>query len=265
MAQPSPFQFKKTVLEYYKKYGRGTLPWRQTRNPYHILVSEIMLQQTQVSRVLTMYPTFIKQFPTVETLAQAPVKDVLIAWQGLGYNRRALNLKRTAEIITRDYKGVFPKTQQELESLPGIGQSTRGAILAFAYGVATPFIETNIRAVYIHHFFPKTQHVTDKQLFPLILQTLDTDNPRDWYYALMDYGVHLKRTLPNPSRKSTQHKKQSPFKGSKREIRSRIVKFILTKKATRKEIIDHVGKTPYNVTEIIKELVSEGLIEKPLS
>ncbi len=255
-------RFKKTILNHHKKHGRHTLPWRQTCNPYHILVSEIMLQQTQVSRVLTIYPSFIKQFPTVETLAQAPVKDVLIAWQGLGYNRRALNLKRTAEIITREYDGVFPKTQQELESLPGIGQSTRGAILAFAYGIATPFIETNIRAVYIHHFFLKKIQVTDSEILPLIIETLDIKDPRRWYYALMDYGVYLKKNLPNPSRKSAHHIKQKPFKGSKREIRSRIVKLYLTGQYTKTEIINHIGQTPYNIESIIQELIKEGLIHE---
>ncbi len=268
-------EFRRTVWDYYKKQGRHTLPWRKTRDPYKILVSEIMLQQTQVSRVMTKWSEFLVKFPTVEALAEAPVADVLKAWQGLGYNRRALNLRRAAEVVVRDHHGQFPRAATDLESLPGIGQSTRGAIMAFAFGLPTTFIETNIRAIYIHHFFPQARVgakngsptlVHDRDLLPLIEKTLDRENPRDWYYALMDYGVHLKQTLPNPSRKSLHHTKQSSFKGSNREIRSRILKFVLDhpKHVTRTEIIKHIGYTKHDVGKNIDALVAEGFIQKPL-
>ncbi len=260
--------FRVAIWDYYKKQGRHDLPWRKTRDPYEILVSEIMLQQTQIARVMTKWAEFLKKFPTAQALADAPVTDVLKAWQGLGYNRRALNLKRAAETVMRDFGGKFPKAAADLESLPGIGQSTRGAIMAFAFGLPTAFIETNIRAIYIHHFFPNkkstskdaakhaTQLVHDRDLMPLIEKTLDRENPRDWYYALMDYGVHLKQTLPNPSRKSAHHAKQSAFKGSNREVRSRILKFVLARSqvkpgsggaVTRAEIVAHVGKTTHDI------------------
>lgn len=255
-------RFKTCIYDYYHKSGRHTLPWRQTHDPYKILVSEIMLQQTQVSRVLTKYAEFLNAFPTVEALAKAPVAHVLKLWQGLGYNRRALNLKRAAEIVVKEFGGKFPKTSEELESLPGIGQSTRGAIMAFAFGIPTVFIETNIRSIYIHHFFDDVKEVHDKDLLPLIEKTLDTDNPRDWYYALMDYGVHLKQTLPNPSRRSLHHTKQSTFKGSNREARSKILTFVLNKSRTEKEIIEHLGKTNHDVKKNIEALVSEGFITR---
>lgn len=255
--------FQKTIKDYYKKSGRDTLPWRKTRDPYEILVSEIMLQQTQVSRVIKKYTEFLKKFPTVDALAKASVTEVLKTWQGLGYNRRALNLKRTAEKIVTDFGGTFPRTAEELESLPGIGQSTRGAIMAFAFGIPTVFIETNIRTIYIHHFFKNQTGIHDRDILPLIEKTLDYKNPRDWYYALMDYGVHLKQTLPNPSRKSAHHTKQSSFKGSNREIRSRILKFVLIKKRTHQEILAHIGKTAHDVEKNIDDLVKEGLIQKP--
>ena len=276
-------RFKATILDFFKKNGRHNLPWRNTRDPYKILVSEVMLQQTQVSRVLTKYPEFLKRFPDTKTLARAKTADVLHVWLGLGYNRRALALKRAAEEIEGRFGGTFPKTGAELESLPGIGQSTRGAILAFAFGIPTVFIETNIRSVFIHAFFEskngnrnkksKTDEkiipiIHDKDILPLIEETLDTKNSREWYYALMDYGVHLKQTLPNPSRKSIHHVKQSPFKGSRREVRAKILSYVLasTSPLTKSEIKKHikkiVGKTPYDVDEILLKLVKEGLIRK---
>jgi A/G-specific adenine glycosylase len=253
-------RFKSAVLDHYRKSGRHDLPWRTTYNPYEILVSEIMLQQTQVSRVLFKYKEFLEAFPNVSALAKAPVSKVLKLWQGLGYNRRALNLKKAAEIIMKEYGGVFPKAADEIESLPGIGQSTRGAIMAFSYGIATPFIETNIRSVFIHHFFRDKKDIRDKDILKLVEKTLDTENPRDWYYALMDYGVHLKQIRVNPSQKSAHHVKQSPFKGSNREIRSRILRFVLEKNRTESEIITHIGKTPHDIQKNISNLIKEGFI-----
>jgi A/G-specific adenine glycosylase len=261
-------KFKHTILDYYAKSGRHSLPWRQTRDPYRIMVSEIMLQQTQVPRVITKYQEFLKLFPTAATLAKAKTLDVLKAWQGLGYNRRALALKRAAEAVVREHGGKFPRTLGELIELPGVGPATAGGILAYAFGIPTAFIETNIRAVFIHHFFPgksgskKTAKIHDRDIMPLIEETLDRKNPRDWYYALMDYGVHLKQTLPNPSRRSRHHAKQSRFEGSNREVRSKILKFVLTRPATDAEIVAHIGKTAHDVSKNIAALVAEGFLER---
>ncbi len=268
MSRTSHEKFRATIMDYFAKSGRHDLPWRLTDDPYKILVSEVMLQQTQVSRVLIKYKEFLKAFPTVQALAKAPTADVLRIWQGLGYNRRALLLKRTAETVVRDFGGKFPRTADELESLPGIGQSTRGALMAFAFGIPTTFIETNVRAVYIHFFFASTRAkklIHDRDILSLIAETVDRKNPRTWYYALMDYGVHLKQTLPNPSRKSAHHAKQSAFKGSNREVRARILKFILAadaKGVTEKEIVAHIGKTRHNVSKNIAALTREGFIHK---
>lgn len=263
--------FRKTVLDHHATHGRHTLPWRKTRDPYRIMVSEIMLQQTQVARVLHKYEEFLAAFPTLESLATSPTAPLLSVWKGLGYNRRALNLKRAAEAIVRDYAGAFPRTARELENLPGIGQSTRGAIMAFAFGIPTAFIETNIRAVYIHHFF-KTKAskkdvpapaVHDKNLLPLIEETLLAEDPRTWYYALMDYGVHLKATLPNPSRRSAHHVRQSPFKGSNRELRSQMLQFIMEAPRKRDAIIARfaaAGKDPAQIERNLRELEKEGFV-----
>ncbi|HEU0080697.1 MAG TPA: A/G-specific adenine glycosylase [Candidatus Paceibacterota bacterium] len=277
-------RFIGTVKDYHRKSGRHDLPWRLTRDPYEILVSEVMLQQTQVSRVLRKWPEFLRRFPTVQALARASVADVLAAWQGLGYNRRALALKRAAEAVVRDFGGEFPRDAAALESLPGVGPSTRGAVMAFAWDMPTVFIETNIRAVYLHHFFrdPKgTQKsgIHDRDILPLVEQTLDRHDPRSWYYALMDYGVHLKQTLPNPSRASRHHVRQSAFKGSNREMRSRIVKAALEAKEkgiTVEEATKITGSTEEtkrtkntksarkkkSVKENLQELTLEGFLVK---
>jgi len=260
-------KFKKTIWSYYRAHGRK-LPWRHISDPYKILVSETMLQQTQVARVLKKYAEFITKFPTVTSLAKSPLKEVLIAWQGLGYNRRAVNLKKTAEEITNNFKGKFPQERDVLLRLPGIGQSTAGALLSFTWNIPTTFIETNIRSAFIHFFFPRSHKVDDKKLLPLIEQTvpkiftLPEKGPRDWYYALMDYGVMLKQS-ENPSRKSTHHLKQSSFKGSHREKRSFILKHLLrTGPQTYEEIVKALSLKKQDVKLVLNTYVVEGVLTK---
>lgn len=254
------------------------MPWRTDTRPYYVVVSEIMLQQTQAHRVLGKFQSFVKRFPDWKTLAKASTREVLQEWSGLGYNRRALYLKRIAETITTQGKtsGTLPKTFEELRTLPGIGPNTAGSILAFAYNIPYPFIETNIRSVFIHFFFPEIEKregkkackkISDDQLIPFIKKAL-TDpkikkNPREWYYALMDYGSMLKKTLPNPSRRSAHHVRQKPFKGSNRELRSRILKLVMEKKRTEKEIVDYFKKENISIKKIVEninDLKREGFI-----
>lgn len=228
-----------------------------------------MLQQTQVSRVLIKFPSFIKKFPDWKSLARASTKEILQEWSGLGYNRRALYLRRIAEEVMK-MNGRFPKTFEELRKLPGIGPNTAGSILAFAYNIPSPFIETNIRSVYIHFFFPEIEKsegkkackkISDDQLFPLIEKTLDTENPREWYYALMDYGADLKKRLPNPSRHSAHHIKQKPFKGSNRELRSKILKEIMKKSRTRSSLMAILkAYEPAAIEKNIDDLCKEGFL-----
>lgn len=218
--------FVDTVRDFYTKNGRHDLPWRKTTDPYLILVSEIMLQQTQVDRVIPKYLAFIAAYPSLEKLAQASLRDVLILWQGLGYNRRAKALHEASRLIVEHFAGVFPTTRDDILRLPGVGPYTTGAILAFAFNQAEPIIETNVRTVYLHHFFPQTLKVPDLKLMPLIAATLDRQKPREWYYALMDYGSYLKKTFPNPSKRSRHHTSQTKFNGSNRQIRGAIVKVL---------------------------------------
>jgi A/G-specific adenine glycosylase len=230
------------------------------------MVSEIMLQQTQTDRVAKKYDEWLAHFPTTAALASAPLQKVLTHWQGLGYNRRALALKRAAEKIEAEYKGKFPKTYEEILELPGIGPYTAGAIMAFAYNKPVPIIETNIRTVYIHFFFKDHGGIHDKELLPLIEKTLDRENPRDWYYALMDYGVFLKKTIGNLGRKSLHYTRQSPFKGSNREIRSTILK-IITQQSVKQDRLKELLKkssikaTDSQVSKNIDAMVAEGFIE----
>jgi A/G-specific adenine glycosylase len=219
-------QFQSLIYAFYHANPRP-MPWRETGDPYQVLVSEIMLQQTQVERVKLKYAEFLNAFPTVHELAAAPLSSVLHVWQGLGYNRRAIFLKRCSEEIVSFYSGQFPHSIEELQSLPGIGPYTARAVAAFAFGIAEPFIETNIRTVFIHFFFHGREKICDSDIMPLVAATLDQDNPRHWYYALMDYGVMLKQTQPNPGRRSRHHVQQSRFEGSNRQLRSRILREIL--------------------------------------
>jgi A/G-specific adenine glycosylase len=186
-----------------------------------------MLQQTQVDRVIPFYTAFLKKFPTIKKLAYAPRKDVLRMWQGLGYNRRAKMLHDTAHIVCTHHNGRLPKSYEQLIALPGVGDYTAKAIRTFAYNEPEVMIETNIRAVFLHHFFPDEERVPDTQLLPYIADALKTEDPRVWYAALMDYGTHLKKHYVNPSRKSKHHTRQKPFKGSDREIRGAILRAVL--------------------------------------
>jgi A/G-specific adenine glycosylase len=220
--------FRSTIYAHHRANPRP-MPWRETCDAYHILVSEIMLQQTQVERVRVKYAEFLTAFPTVHELAAAPLSDVLRVWQGLGYNRRALFLKRCSEEVVEHHDGKFPCTSGELQSLPGIGPYTARAVAAFAHGVAEPLIETNIRTLFIYCFFHGRGKVCDSEIMPLVAVTLDRDNPREWYYALMDYGAMLKQAHPNPGRRSMHHARQSRFEGSNRQLRSRLLREILTR------------------------------------
>jgi A/G-specific adenine glycosylase len=229
-------QFRSFIWDFYSTNKRS-FAWRNCQDPYKILVSEIMLQQTQTHRVQEKYEQFISAFPSFDMLAQHSLHDALSVWQGLGYNRRGKYLHETAQQVMREHAGVLPNCPVALEALPGIGANTAGSICAFAFNNPTVFIETNIRAVFINSFFKERVGVSDAEILPLVAATVDQDNPREWYYALMDYGVYLKKMLPNPSRKSKHHTKQSKFEGSDRQIRGAIIRALTKKKSERLDIL----------------------------
>jgi A/G-specific adenine glycosylase len=252
-------RFKKIIWDYYRKNHRD-LPWRMTRDPYAIMVSELMLQQTQVDRVIPKYLSFLRRFPTPKKLARAPLSHVLSEWQGLGYNRRALYLKKTFETVEKDFAGDIATALRSDIKLPGIGPYTRGAIRTFAWNEPHAFIETNIRSVYIHHFFPNKKKVHDKDILSYIEKTIDAKNPREWYWALMDYGAHLKRTVKNPSRKSKHHTKQSRFAGSNRELRSYILKALLERPETIESLHKKLDRHILDIDRNLRAMTREGLI-----
>jgi A/G-specific adenine glycosylase len=259
---PSLKKFQKIIYDHFKKNGRS-FPWRETRDPYKILVSEIMLQQTQAPRVVEKYNSFLKRFPAAEKLAHASDKAVLKEWQGLGYNRRSLNLKKAAEIVVTDYRGNFPKDYETLLTLPGVGPATAGDLLAFVWNKPMIVIETNIRSVFIHFFFSDQKKISDNELLPLIKKTLDKKNPRNWYYALMDYGAYLKKTLPNPNRQSRHYTKQTAFRGSNRELRSKILKYILAYPKQPQTIIAASLDLPEeHIQNNLITMTKEGLIKE---
>jgi A/G-specific adenine glycosylase len=246
-------KFIDIVLAFYETNGRRQLPWRHTTNPYLILVSELMLQQTQVERVIPKFNSFTRRWPTVHDLARAPLAAVLKEWQGLGYNRRAKFLWD---------KGIFPTVYTELTALPGIGPYTAGAIMAFAYDEPIPVIETNLRTVFIHHFFTERASVSDTELMKYIARTLPRENVRTWYAALMDYGSHLKKVAGNKNTQSQHYKKQPSFKGSNREIRGALLRVLATFSNQSRSEVAYALKNfpPERVTRQIDALIADGLI-----
>lgn len=252
--------FRNIIYRHYHENPRK-LKWRMTSNPYRILVSEIMLQQTQVERVSAKYKEFIRRFPSFKSLKRSSLRDILEVWQGMGYNRRAVALKRIAETVISDFRGRLPSAEDELIKLPGIGKYTASAILAFAFNKPTAFIETNIRRVFIHFFFQRRALVRDSEILPLIEKTLDRSNPREWYYALMDFGVMLKRKTENPNKRSAHYRKQSPFQGSNRQVRGMILRLLLRKPdITESEIICELKSDPEKIKENLSVLQHEGFV-----
>lgn len=256
--------FQNKVLDHYDQHGRHELPWRQpeqdgTFSAYKIVVSEFMLQQTQVTRVIPKYQAFLEAFPTVEHVARAPLAAVLTVWNGLGYNRRAKFLWLAAQKVMEKYQGVFPGTKAELVGLPGIGPNTAGAILAYAYNEPTVFIETNIRTVFIHHFFVGQEQVSDKDLAPLIEQSLVQTDSRTWYWALMDYGVYIKRSIGNTARASSSYVKQAAFQGSRRQIRGAVIRLLTEGPQTFQMLASHHPDD--RLPGILDDLVAESLVQ----
>jgi A/G-specific adenine glycosylase len=250
--------FRAQVLGFYAERGRA-FPWRSTRDPWPILVSEVMLQQTQTERVLPKYLAWIAAYPTPRGLAEADLADVLSLWSGLGYNRRALALVKAASRLAS--LGRFPDEEDELLELPGVGPYTARAVLAFAFGRPVVLIETNIRSVFLHSFFEGEEAVSDVRIAPLVEATLDRDDPRRWYYALMDYGVEIKRAFGNPNGRSAHYAKQSPFADSHRRIRGALLKELGSRgRADADELAQALPFARERVDKALGELEAEGFV-----
>lgn len=252
--------FQHLVLSRYRASARK-FPWRETTDPYANLVSEIMLQQTQVGRVSEKFPVFLSAFPDVAALAAAPLADVLAAWQGMGYNRRAIALQKCARIVADEHGGQLPDDPAILATFPGIGKATAASICAYAFNRPVIFIETNIRRVFIHHFFDDSGTVSDNEILPLVEAALYRADPREWYNALMDYGTDLAKSVPNPNRRSRHYAKQSAFEGSDRQIRGSILKLLVAQGTmTRAAIIRELNEDRERAGRILSALEEEGFI-----
>jgi A/G-specific adenine glycosylase len=237
------------------------MPWRENTDPYYVLVSELMLQQTQVDRVIPKFNLFLRTFPTIDSLAKAPLADVLTVWSGLGYNRRAKFLHEAAKKVVSDFSGILPRTVEQLVTLPGIGPNTAGAIMAYSFNQPIVFIETNVRTVYFHHYFENTELVSDKALREVVEETIDAEHPREWYWALMDYGSYLKKQGAGKIDKSSHYKKQAPLKGSLRETRGLILKFLAVHDATE-EILRKEIPHPDRFEQALGALILERLVAR---
>lgn len=256
-------QFQKVVWDYYEAHGRHDLPWRSPQpdgsfDPYKILVSEIMLQQTQVGRVIPKYVEFLQRFPTVGKLADAPLGEVLRLWQGLGYNRRAKFLHQAANMAVRDFGSEFPSDLHELVKLPGVGKNTAAAIYVYSFNKPAAFIETNIRTAFIHHFFKGETDIPDGAIATLVEQTLDRREPRVWYWALMDYGSFLKKSVGSLNMLSKHYVKQSPLEGSRRQIRGQVLRLLAERPYALDELRTAISDS--RLAEVLQALQREGLI-----
>ncbi len=216
-------KFQQDILSFYEKRGRD-LPWRKTTDPYKILISEIMLQQTQVDRVIPYYQRWLKKWPTVQKLANASRTAVLKAWMGLGYNNRGINIHKAAQKIMEDYKGDVLAAVKDYKNVPGIGPYTSAAVRIFSANEDIITVDTNIRRIYMHEFNLKD----DSKVGELAQQCLPKGRSRDWHNALMDYGATFLTARRAGIRPKTQ---QSKFEGSDRQIRAQILRSILNEGA----------------------------------
>lgn len=258
--------------------GRRTfrdLPWRRSRDPYEILVSEVMLQQTQVARVIGYHERWLAEFPDLEALASAPLSVVLANWQGLGYNRRAIALKRLAEQVVETARrdgaaAELPSGEAELRALPGVGPATAAGVRAFAFDLPGIYLETNVRAVALHELFADAAGVPDREIVPLLEQALEIAaargiGPRDWYFAMLDYGAYLKRTNPNPSRRSAHHARQSRFEGSRRQKRAELLRAVMEEPGLpaseyAERVRDRAAVDTAEAESVLGDLAAEGFL-----
>lgn len=237
------------------------MPWREKTDPYSILVSELMLQQTQVDRVRPKFIAFMEHFPTIAALAEATPAEVIEQWQGLGYNRRALYLQRAAQMVRDELSEEFPSTYESLQRLPGVGPNTAGAIMAYAYDQPVVYIETNIRTVFMYHYFSDDTAVDDRSIRELVGSTMPKKAVREYYWALMDYGAYLKKSGVRMNSRSSHYKKQSRFAGSLREMRGVIIRELTLHSSLSVKWIKEYYPDDPRIDPAIDGLMKDGLVK----
>jgi A/G-specific adenine glycosylase len=251
-------EFREKVLCRYREEGRK-LPWRGAA-PWGVMVSEFMLQQTGVERVMSFWENWMRLWPNPASLAGASLEEAMREWSGLGYNRRCYFLKSAASVIAKEHGGIVPEKPETLRELPGVGPYIAGAIACFGYNRAEVFIETNIRSAVIHCFFPGRNGVSDKEIFPILAEAMDRRDPRTWYYALMDYGATLKKS-GNPGRRSAHYTRQSPFIGSFRQARGKVIRTLASMGPSNvKEIETASGLTGEKLYRVLEKLENESMV-----
>jgi A/G-specific adenine glycosylase len=248
-------RFQKKVLSFYKKYGRD-LPWRKTTDPYKILLSELMLQQTQVNRVVPYYEKWIARWPTLDTLASASRVEVLSAWMGLGYNTRAVNLHKTVQKIVTEFDGDVVQAMKYYKKLPGIGKYTSQAVQIFSTNADLVTVDTNIRRIFIAEFH-LSEDISDKDLWEYAEQCLPKGRSREWHNALMDYGALFFTSQRTGIKPKTQ---QSPFEGSDRQIRAAILRFLLYDPSSFETIHRALCVEKGRLRKILGKMVDEELL-----
>ena len=249
--------FQKKVMNWWAENARD-LPWRRDPSPYNVLVSEIMLQQTQVSRVVLKFDEFMKEFQTIESLAKTNIKHLLKVWSGLGYNRRAIWLKEAAKQIVE--RGEFPQSVKELQELKGIGPYTSRSVLIFAFNKDLAAVDTNIRRILIASGFAD-ETMSDRQLQPIAETVLLRGRSRDWHNALMDYGSLV---LTSSKTNISPVTKQSCYEGSSRQVRGAVIRALTASDEIELENLMGLLDCEANETELIKiinKLVSDGMVE----
>lgn len=254
-------EIQTTVLDWFAKNARS-LPWRETHDPYKILVSEIMLQQTQVPRVIPKYLAFFERFPTMESLVTATAADVIREWKGLGYNRRALNLQRAIRMVVTKLNGEFPNTVDELLILPGVGRYTAGAVMNFAFGIDTPAVDTNVR-LFIDTMLPSRRIRSENDYYDLGRQLIPKGKAHLWLHAVMDYtSAELRSKRPKPTKK----KETERFVGSNRYLRGRILDVLRTKSISQhdlfKAIAEPIDSSVEKFDSLISALEREGFLHR---
>lgn len=279
-------QFQNLILDWFATNQRD-LPWRHTHDPYAVMVSEVMLQQTQVDRVKNYWPAWLDRWPTFENLANAPTADIIRAWAGLGYNRRAVNLKRAAEFILKEGSFTYFDTLAKLQTIPGIGPGTAGALMNFVWNIDTPFLEVNIKRILQRLAIgPETINgwAKDKELMEVAKAVLPANKARIWPHALMDFGAlacrpndpfcetcPLGKILPpkrllDKSKPSTLHPKPSiKFETTNRYWRGQILKALHTQSQSVSNLYRELLKlnpelAPNRFKQLANDLKQDGLI-----
>ncbi len=248
--------FRRKIWRFYSRYGRR-LPFRETTDPYKITVAEFMLQQTQVARVVPKYNTWIRIWPAWTDLATANNRELLRAWSGLGYNRRALYLGQSARIVMRKFSGRLPDDPDILRSLPGVGSYTARAILIFAFNRPLVTIDTNILRVLIREF-DLPPHISTIDLEKLAERLLPTGRSRDWHNALMDYS---QLTLPAHLPDVPTRIRQAPFRGSRRQLRGEIIRRLtVSPRVSIDRIARETERRVDDVAEAARSLDKDGMV-----